>query len=218
MHKMKPCAYCGLSDSPREKGHVIPDCMYPSDTKPQIQRRTVPECSECKKIWQDAENQFRNVMVIAGTPNKAVMEQWEGPVKRSFKKLSGEKWAKALVDQMVAIKNTEDPMYKIYPANDPDVMLVIRKIIRGLCHYHKIATAISDKRVWSDILRYPIPAYLKKNMKWFNLGPDFFEYAYEITNDDELNIHSSWYLRFYEQREFVGVIAMSEDINSILKA
>lgn len=216
MYKMKPCAYCGLTNSPRERGHVIPVCMYPSATKLQIQRRTVPECLECKKIWQDAENQFRNVMVIAGTPNKAVMEQWEGPVKRSFKKPSGKKWAKALVDQMVAIKNTDDPRYKIYPANDPAVMLVIRKIIRGLCDYHKIATAISDKRVWADILRYPIPAYLKENMKWFSLGADFFEYAYEITNDEELNIHSSWYLCFYEQREFVGFVTMSEDINSLI--
>jgi hypothetical protein len=215
MHKMKPCAYCGSSDNPREKGHVIPDCMYPSYTNPQIQRRTVPECSECKKIWQDAENQFRNMMIIAGTPNKAAKEQWEGPVKRSFKKPSGEKWAKALINQMVSIKNTVDPMYMIYPANDPDVMLVIRKIIRGLCVYHKIATFINDKRVWADILRYQIPDYLKKNMNWFSLGPDFFEYAYEITNDSDLNIHSSWYLRFYEQREFVGIITMSKDISTL---
>lgn len=97
-------------------------------------------------------------------------------------------------------------------------MLVIRKIIRGLCHHHKIETAISDKRVWADILKYPIPTYLKKNMKWFNLGTNFFKYAYELTNDKELNIHSSWYLRFYEQREFVGFVVMAEDINSILKA
>jgi len=212
---MKPCAYCGLTDSPRERGHIIPDCMYPTDTKPNIQRRTVPECLECKKMWQDAENHFRNVMVIAGTPNKAVMEQWEGPIKRSFAKPSGRKWAKALVDQLVAINNIKGSLYKIYPANDPDVMLVIRKIIRGLCHHHRIATAINDKRVWADILRYPIPAYLKENMKWFNLGTNFFEYAYELTNDKDLNIHSSWYLRFYEQREFVGFVTMSENINSI---
>jgi hypothetical protein len=109
--------------------------MYPSDTNSRIQRPTVPECSECKKIWQDAENQFRNVMVIAGTPNRAVMEQWEGPVKRSFNKPSGGKWSRALVEQMVAIENTEGPLYKIYPANNPEVMLVIRKIIRGQAQY-----------------------------------------------------------------------------------
>jgi hypothetical protein len=218
MHKIKPCAYCGSTDNPREKGHVIPDCMYPSDTGPNIQRRTVPECSECKKIWQDAENQFRNVMVIAGTPNKAAMEQWDGPIKRSFKKPSGRKWAKALVDQMVATKNSKDPLYKIYPANDPDVMLVIRKIIRGLCHYHQIDTAINDQRVWADILRYPIPAYLKENREWFNLGAKFFDYAFELTNDKIVNIHSSWYLRFYEQREFVGCVVMSESIEAFLTA
>ena len=218
VYKKKPCAYCGLTDSPREKGHVIPDCMYPSDTNSRIQRPTVPECSECKKIWQDAENLFRNVMVIAGTPNRAVMEQWEGPVKRSFHKSSGGKWAKALVDQMVAIENKVGPIYKIYPANNPEVMLVIRKIIRGLCHYHRIATAVSDNRVWADILKYQIPPSLKENMKWFQIGPELLEYAYEITNDKKLNIHSAWYLRFYEQREFVGFVSMSDDINNFLKA
>lgn len=218
MYIKKPCAYCGLTDSPREKGHVIPDCMYPSDTNSRIQRPTVPECSECKKIWQEAENQFRNVMVIAGTPNRAAMEQWEGPVKRSFNKPSGGQWAKALVEQMVAIENTEGPVYNIYPANNPEVMCVIRKIIRGLCHYHGIATAVSDKRVWVDILKYQIPPYLKENMKWFHIGPELLEYAYEITNDKELNVHSAWYLRFYEQREFIGVVALSEDINNLLKA
>lgn len=218
MYKNQPCAYCGLKNSPREKGHVIPNCMYLSDTDPIIQRPTVPECSECKKIWQDAENQFRNVMVIAGTPNRAVMEQWEGPITRSFKKPSAGKWIKALVNQMVAIKNKEGPIYKIYPANDPEFMLVIRKIIRGFCHYHGIATAVSDKRVWADILKYQIPPYIKKKMKWFNIGSELLEYAYEITNDKELNIHSAWYLRFYEQREFVGCITISEDINNYKKA
>jgi hypothetical protein len=152
-------------NSPREKGHVIPKCMYPSNADSRIQRPTVPECSECKKIWQEAENLFRDIMVVAGNPNSAVMEQWEGPVKRSFQKPSGRKWARALVEQMVATEDTERPMYKIYPANIPEVMLVIRKIIRGLCHYHSIATSVSDERVWADVLRYQLPPYLRENMK-----------------------------------------------------
>ena len=97
-------------------------------------------------------------------------------------------------------------------------MLVIRKIIRGLCHYHSIATSVSDKRVWADVLRYQIPPYLKENMKCFNVGTELLEYAYEITNDKKLNVHSSWYLRFYEQREFVAFVALSEDINNFQKA
>lgn len=157
---------------------------------------------------------FVTCMVIAGTPNRAAMEQWEGPVKRSFHKPSGGKWSKALVEQMVATENIEGPIYKIYPANNPEIMLVIRKIIRGLCHYHGIATAVSDKRVWADILKYQIPPYLKENMKWFHIGPELLEYAYEITNDKELNIHSAWYLRFYEQRKFVAFVVLSEDINN----
>jgi len=154
-------------------------------------------------------------MVIAGTPNSAAMEQWEGPIKRSFTKASGGKWARVLVEQMVATDKTEGAIYNIYPANIPEVMLVIRKIIRGLCHYHDIATSVSDKRVWADVLRYQIPPYIKENLKWFNVGTELLEYAYEITNDKELNVHSSWYLRFYEQREFVAFVRFSEDLNNL---
>lgn len=209
--KKQSCAYCGTTAIPREKGHIIPACMYPSDTDARIQRPTIPECAACKKIWQDAENQFRNIMVIAGTPNIAVMEQWEGPVRRSFDKPSGPRWLKDLVAQMVPVETTEGPRHKVYPANDPMVMLVVKKIIRGLCHYHGIATAVRDQRVWADVLRYPIPSNLRQNLNWSHVGPKFFEYGYEATNDKESNIHSAWCLKFYEQREFVAIVSLSED-------
>jgi hypothetical protein len=62
--KHRPCAYCGTMEFQREKGHVVPDCVYPPSLDPRVQRITVPECSRCKAIWQDAETQFRNIMMI----------------------------------------------------------------------------------------------------------------------------------------------------------
>ncbi len=139
--KKRPCAYCGTTAIQREKGHVIPDCMYPTNTSSKIQRPTVPECAKCKTIWQEAENQFRNIMVIAGNLNTPATEQWEGPMRRSFDKKSGSHWRRDLVEQMVPIKTADGLRHAVYPAKDQRVMLVVRKIVRGLCHYHGIATA-----------------------------------------------------------------------------
>lgn len=209
--KNRPCAYCGMTKYPREKGHVIPDCMYPSDTDLQIQRPTVPECTECKKIWQDAENQFRNILVIAGNPNQQVMEQWRGPVRRSFGKPGGIHWAMDIVKQLVPVDTNKGPRYMVYPGRDERVMLVIRKIVRGLCHYHRLGTAIRDQQVWADVLKYQIPEELKSNLRWFSLGLKFLEYGYEVTNDKDNNVHSAWYFKFYEEREFVALISLSKD-------
>jgi hypothetical protein len=208
--KHQPCAYCGTTDVPREKGHVIPRCMYPMTGDLRLQRPTVPECSRCKMIWQDAENQFRNVLVIAGEPNAAVWEQWEGPVRRSFNYPSGRRWLKDIFEQMVAIDTPDGPRHMVYPARDPRVMLVVRKIIRGLFHYHKLGTAVPDTHVWADVLKYQIQSDLKERLTWFNLGQDFVEYGFEATDAPELNIRSAWYFRFYGHREFVGFTTYSQ--------
>jgi hypothetical protein len=168
--KHRPCAYCGGTDTRRERGHVIPRCMYPANAAPQVQRPTVPECQRCKVAWQDAENHFRNVLVIAGEPNSAVMEQWEGPVLRSFGHSSGRRWLADLYEQMVEVDTPVGVQHKVYPARDPRVMLVVRKIIRGLAHYHDIGTAIPDSHVWADVLRYPIQSDLQAKLRRVQLG------------------------------------------------
>lgn len=149
-------------------------------------------------------------MVIAGTPNVAVREQWQGPVRRSFDKPSGRRWLEDLLAQMVPIETSEGPRHIVYPANDPRVMLVVRKIVRGLCDYHGIGTAVRERRVWADVLRFPIPPHIRNGLTMFDLGKEFLEYTYEPTNDAELNIHSAWYLKFYEQRAFVAIVSHSE--------
>jgi hypothetical protein len=207
--KNLPCAYCGSTSIPRTKGHVIPDCMYPSATDPKVQRRTVPECTECQKIWQDAENQFRNILVVAGELSPPVVEQWEGPIRRSFDLPSGTRWIADLIRQMVPSESstTGESQLMVYPARDPAVMLVVRKIIRGLSHWHRLGTPIADELVWSDVKRYAIPDYLHKHFQWFSLGDEFLQYGYERTANRELNVHSAWYLKFYGRCEFVGVIS-----------
>ena len=116
--KHKPCAYCGTMTFKRERGHVVPDCVYPPSLDRRIQRITVPECARCKMIWQDAETQFRNMMMVSGEPNAYVRELWEGPVTRSFDKPSGPRWISDLIEQFVPVVTEGGPRHMVYPGRD----------------------------------------------------------------------------------------------------
>ena len=208
--KQGPCAYCGTTAFKREKGHVVPDCVYPPSLDPRVQRITVPECSRCKTIWQNAETQFRNIMMIAGEPNAHVRELWEGSVTRSFDKPSGPRWVADLIEQLVPVETEDGPRHKVYPGRDQRVMLVVRKIIRGLCHKERVATAVDDRRVWADVMVYSMPEQFRREMTWKQLGHEFFRYGFAVQNDSEFDIHSAWSLIFFGQREFIGVVSLSE--------
>ena len=208
--KDQPCAYCGTTAFKRERGHVVPDCVYPPGFDPRVQRITVPECSQCKTIWQDAETQFRNILTIAGEPNDHVRELWEGPVTRSFDKPSGPRWLADLVEQLVPVETKDGHRHAVYPGRDPRVMLVVRKIVRGLCHKERVATAVDDRRVWADVMVYEIPEGFRRQMTWKERGNEFFRYGFAMLNDSEHDIHSAWSLTFFDQREFLGLVSLSE--------
>jgi hypothetical protein len=208
--KHRPCAYCGTTEFDRERGHVVPACVYPPSLDQRVQRITVPECTRCKTIWQDAETQFRNMMMIAGEPNAQIRELWEGPVIRSFDKPSGPRWLADLVEQFVPVETENGPRQKVYPGRDPRVMLVVRKIIRGLCHSEGAATAVDDRRVWADVMVHRLPEEYRGEMTWRQVGDQFFRYGFAVQNEAEYDVHSVWSLTFFERREFFGVVSLSE--------
>lgn len=188
--------------------------MYPADTDARIQRPTVPECDACKVIWADSETQFRNMMVIAGQPNKSSRELWDDEMKRSFDKASGNRWLLDLVAQLVPVQSASTMCYAVYPQRDDRVMCVVRRMIRGLCHYHKLGSAIADKRVHAQVMTIPIPPAFREQMVKKSLGDTFCQYSYFHFNGADEHFpecHSTWLIRFYERTEFLGLISMSED-------
>src|SRR5277367_6822716 len=81
------CTYCGVTEGPFTKDHVIPPNLYPlSRGSSRVQRITVPACVGCNNDHSDDEAHFRNVILIAGEPNEAVRELWDSEVSRSFSK------------------------------------------------------------------------------------------------------------------------------------
>ena len=87
--KNKPCAFCGSTEkeNPRTKGHVLQRSLFPETGSGSVQRITVPECVACKAFWQDAEDEFRSFMVLAGAgSNEHANAQWDGPIARAHQR------------------------------------------------------------------------------------------------------------------------------------
>ena len=111
---------------------------------------TVFSCKDCNHSWADDEAHFRNVIACCGEPNSKRKALWDTRILRSFDQIDGDKRRRDLQELLKPIETEQGTRYMIYPAEDERVLRIIRKIIRGLSHFHKLETAVEEKRVWSD--------------------------------------------------------------------
>jgi hypothetical protein len=109
---------------------------------------------------------------------------------------------------MEAVQSTDGLQHKVYPGRDERVMRIIRKVIRGLCHHHKVLTAVCDEQVWATLQTFPIPPAFLEEMTHYHVEEDIVQYRYSLTEDDS-DIHSCWLLRFYERTLFFGIVFRS---------
>ena len=209
MKKEKLCAYCGKPASDRE--HVFPKCLYPtSKSKSKIQRLTIPACNECNNGWANDEAHFRDMMVLAGGLGGTANELWK-PVQRSFKKSDGKRRLKDIILQFKPVGGNN---YKIYPGQDERVIRVVKKVIRGLSHYHKMMTAVPESLVWVDILKFQIPKNFFDEMVCSHREKDIAEYRYQELNDYEHDIYSAWIITFFGRIPFIGTVSFPESMKS----
>jgi hypothetical protein len=97
--------------------------------------------------------------------------------------------------------------HMIYPGEDPRVMRVVKKIIRGLCWHHDLPSPVADSQVWADVLKYVVPQEFLDEMPIHHREKDIVEYRYlPLTYED---MHSLWLLTFFEKRTFIGVVFKS---------
>lgn len=168
-----------------------------------MQRITVPTCRDCNASWADDEAHFRNVMNIAGDANQPALELW-GTTTRSFAKSDGKRRAVDLLEQLHTVSVNGKDRFMIFPGKDDRVIRVVRKIVRGLCHSHHVATAVDDCRVHADILKYEIPSEFLREMPILHRESDVFQYRYAVLN--QVGIHSVWVLTFFERTTFISVV------------
>lgn len=202
------CAYCGSEVDRTDRDHVFPSCLYPkSKSHSHVQRLTIPACKSCNNGWSDDEAHFRNVMLAAGEPNSVVHELLNYKVKRSFTKVDGRRRFDDLVSLMKPVVHKGKDRHMIYPAEDPRILRIVRKIIRGLCHHHGAGSAMEDGRVWVDILRYRIPEGILDQLKVQHREHDICRYRYDICHDRDANLNSAWLITFFERTTFIGVVS-----------
>jgi hypothetical protein len=202
----KACAYCGTGHAKLEREHVVPSCLYPtSKERSRVQRITVPSCSRCNRGWSDDEAHFRNVLLVAGEPNAAVHELWQTTARRGFRKTDGQRRLLDLIQGMVPVTVDTRQRWMIYPGRDDRVLRVVRKIVRGLSHFHAVESAVSEDRVWTDVLKYQIPDELVRATPFHHRESDVIEYWYEAYEEGGLS--SVWCLKFFERRVFVAAVS-----------
>lgn len=204
------CAYCGaLGDC--TKDHVIPRALYPASlTTSRIQRRTVSACRPCNANWENDEPHFRNVLLMCGGSSEVVNELWEGETRRSFQYCDGRKRVIDLAAQMVPVKTTEGQRHKVFPANDPRVMRIVRKVARGLCHYHGVMSPVLDSQVWADIQRVALAPKVVGAMVFTHAEKEVIQYGVVVTKDHD-KLHSFWVLRFFNRVSFVCLVYQSPE-------
>lgn len=97
------------------------------------------------------------------------------------------------------------PRWMIYPGRDDRVRRVVRKIVRGLSHFHAVESAVSEDRVWADVLKYRIPEEFVRATRFRHREADVFEYWYEAYGEGDLS--AVWCLRFFERRVLVAAVS-----------
>ncbi len=100
----------------------------------------------------------------------------------------------------------------VYPYKDPRVNLVLRKIVRGLSAYHGVAEYVDDDRVWVGYVPNTMPESIRNQILVHHLGESFFQYGLALFDEEmenELDVESGWLFRFYESREFLGLVSKS---------
>jgi hypothetical protein len=209
------CAYCGKPVGRKEKEHVIPSCLYPkSKARSKVQRITVPTCRDCNASWADDEAHFRNVINVSGDANEPARELWQ-TTTRSFNKSDGRRRLIDLIQRLQPVKVDGRERFMIYPGKDELVIRIIRKIIRGLCHFHQVATAVDERRVWADVLKYKIPDEFLKDMPILHREADILQYRFAVLN--QVDIHSVWVLTFFERTIFISIVSESiGDLNKFM--
>jgi hypothetical protein len=210
------CAYCDVGKA-ETSDHVVPRALYPPSKKSsRVQRVTVPACLKCNNGWSGDEPHFRDILLLSGEATPAVRELWAGKTRRSFAQLDGRRRLRDLVEKLVPMEMPEGERHMIYPGRDPRVMRVVRKVIRGLSHHHRLRSPLSDAQVWADVQQFLVPPQFDAGMTQSHVEEDVLQYQFWLLDDDDF--HTCWVLRFFNRTAFFGIVYQSELARSRLDA
>ncbi len=194
------CAYCG-KEAPDTEDHVIPKCLYAAGYAPP-EYLTVPSHLGCNKGFSDAETRFKEDISAAGANDAAAAARES--VLRNFGRPEGRQGGLDL------LARSSDG--KIYPVQNPDTALILRKVTRGLAFYHALHPPFPEDLVEVGYAQFVIPPAFVRQALHEVRHPAVFEchaLVVDDLGDDEVrppDLHSFWRLRFYARVAFDAFI------------
>ena len=211
----QPCAYCGdkCSSNPRTKGHVLQKSLFPKSGFEKVQRITVPECISCKAIWEDSEDEFRSFIALAAADVSSFAEQqWDGPISRAHnRKEDGAQRMQGILSRIIEKQTSNGVEPRLMPHLSEKVNLTVRKMVRGLCHHHGLATNVQDHQVLTGM--HPNEPVSRSKRVVFDYLPGVFRYQYYALHRNNQSVHIHWLLTFYDHVSFLGMVSTKRNLD-----
>jgi hypothetical protein len=148
-------------------------------------------------------------MLVSGEPNLVVQELWDTKARSSFDKVDGKRRLRDVYDAMKPVNFEGHSRRATFPGNDPRVVRIVKKIVRGLSFYHKLPVPVSESQVWTDVLKYPILEEYLRQLEFHHREKDIFTYGF--TSSNEPGIESIWLLLFFERCFFIAFVEPPPD-------
>lgn len=206
------CAYCGATDRPITRDHVVPRALWKDRPLPPSVI-TVPSCSGCQAEWDQDATYFRNLIVLCSDPSDhpAIADLALGAIKRSVNRPEGRR-------DLADITRNAVRGYQQFGTSilEPAVRIDIdsqrfdrtpEKIVRGLFFFRNGVPVPSNYEVrifpgsgfWQEPEFQDILAVMEP---WKGMGDNVF--AMRATRDTvDANI-TFWLMRFYNSSGILG--------------
>ena len=208
----KTCAYCGATNRPVTRDHVVPQALWKDRPLPP-RTITVPSCRECQVEWDQDATYFRNLIVLSSDPNDhpAIADLANGAIRRSVSRPEGRKHLAELTRnarrgfQRFAT-NLLEPAVRI----DMDTRRFFRtpeKIVRGLFFFRNGFPVPTGYEVriypgsgfWQE---QGFARVLEIMEPWKGMGDNVF--AMRATRDAADNNVTFWLMRFFNSSGILG--------------
>ena len=201
------CGYCGNSGVPLTKDHVFPANLYPDSlSRSTIQRLPVLSCRKCNAGWSDDEAHFRNVILMCGDPGPLRQDLFQGPMKRSLEQVDGLRRMDELIAKFHPTPDASQTM--IFPGEDPRVLRIVSKSVRGLSHHHRLLSPVHDRQVQVQIVPFALPESFLTQLSYGERDPDVVRYWYTTFEDPD--VHSAWLIQYFRTVMFLGRVGRSQ--------
>jgi hypothetical protein len=145
--------------------------------------------------------------ICASEDNENAAAMWNGPIRRSHGRTEdGRQRMRDVLKWVVTQKSPDGEEDKVFPGGIENVHIMVRKMVRGLCHWHKLGTQVQDHQVLS-MGQFDNQAPADATAVEFNHLPGVFRYSYFHRHLEAETFHVTWLLTFYERVSFLSFVS-----------